>query len=217
MKRKILMWVMAMLAVAVCCSAEITGKVVGISDGDTIVVLQNNQQYKIRLYGVDTPESHQDFGTRAKQFTSEMVFNKEVRVVPEATDKYGRTVGTVYIANVCINEELIKNGFAWVYRQYCSKPECQNWLQLEDEAKNGKKGLWNDKNPLPPWEFRKNGNATSEQVITKQTGTYSGNTKSGVFHKSSCRYYNCKNCTAVFGSRDEAIKAGYKPCKICKP
>jgi len=130
---------------------EITGKVVGISDGDTITVLQNKTQYKIRLFGVDTPESHQDFGTRAKQFTADMAFKKEVRVIPETTDRYGRTVGTVFIGTVCLNEELVRSGFAWVYRQYCTKPECQNWLKLETEAKNGKKGLWAGKDPIPPW------------------------------------------------------------------
>jgi len=215
---------------------EITGKVVGISDGDTITVLQNKTQYKIRLFGVDTPESHQDFGTRAKQFTSDMAFKKEVRVIPETTDRYGRTVGTVLIGTVCLNEELVRSGFAWVYRQYCTKPECQNWLKLETEAKNGKKGLWAGKDPIPPWDFRKgvtsgqsgSDSTDSGQSVTPnsgqtdsgqsvQSGSYIGNTKSRVFHRSGCRYFGCKDCTASFGSKDEAIKSGYRPCGICKP
>jgi micrococcal nuclease len=75
----------------------IQGKVISIADGDTITVLQNSKQYKIRLYGIDTPEKKQDFGQKAKQFTSSMVFKQHVKVVVYDTDRYGRTVGVVYI------------------------------------------------------------------------------------------------------------------------
>lgn len=74
----------------------ITGKVISITDGDTITVLQDRTQYKIRLYGIDCPESHQDFGTRAKQFVSDLIFKKDVRVVQKDIDRYGRVVGIVY-------------------------------------------------------------------------------------------------------------------------
>ena len=77
--------------------APIQGKVVGIADGDTITVLQDNQQFKIRLYGIDTPEKSQDFGQKAKQFTSDMVFKQHVKVIAYDSDRYGRTVGMVYI------------------------------------------------------------------------------------------------------------------------
>ena len=77
--------------------SSIQGKVVGVADGDTITVLQNSKQYKIRLYGIDTPEKKQDFGQKAKQFTSSMVFKQHVKVVVYDTDRYGRTVGVVYI------------------------------------------------------------------------------------------------------------------------
>lgn len=109
----------------------ISGKVVGISDGDTITVLQDRTQYKIRLYGIDRPESHQDFGTRAKQFVSDLIFKKDVRVVQKDMDRYGRVVGIVYVGDTCINEEIIKAGFAWVYNQYCKDMVCRDWLILD--------------------------------------------------------------------------------------
>ena len=85
-----------------------------MADGDTITVLQNAKQYKIRLYGIDTPEKKQDFGQKAKKFTSDMVFKKDVKVISYGTGKYGRTIGVVYISKKCLNEELVRNGLAWV-------------------------------------------------------------------------------------------------------
>jgi len=130
------------------------GKVVGISDGDTITVLHNNKGEKVRLYGIDTPEKRQDFGNRAKQFTSNMVFGKYVEVDPVTKDRYSRTVGLVYINGQCLNEELVRAGFAWVYIQYCKKTICTDWSRIETAAKANKNGLWSHSNPIPPWEFR---------------------------------------------------------------
>ena len=127
----------------------------GIADGDTITVLQNNRQYKIRLYGVGSPEKKQDFGQKAKKFTSDMAFNQQVKVVAYDIDKYGRTVGMVHIGQECLNEALIKNGFAWVYRKYCKESFCNKWLGYEQEARANRLGLWRYDNPMPPWEFRK--------------------------------------------------------------
>nr|WP_319406290.1 thermonuclease family protein [uncultured Desulfosarcina sp.] len=132
----------------------IIGKVVGVADGDTITVLENRTQYKIRLYGIDTPESHQDFGNRAKQFTSDLVFGKQVCVIKKDMDRYGRTVGMVYVGDVCANEALIENGLAWVYRKYCKMEICESWLELESMAIDGDIGLWSHPNPVPPWDFR---------------------------------------------------------------
>ena len=135
----------------------ISGKVVGIADGDTITVLQDRKQFKIRLYGIDTPEKRQDFGTRAKEFTSSMLYRKQVRVVQEDIDRYGRVVGIVYVdpGETCANEEIVKNGFAWVYRKYCKRPFCSDWLRYENDAREGGLGLWIHPNPIPPWDYRK--------------------------------------------------------------
>jgi endonuclease YncB( thermonuclease family) len=102
----------------------IIGKVVAVADGDTITVLENLKQYKIRLFGIDTPEGRQDFGNKAKQLTSDLVFGKEVRVVEMDIDQYGRIVGMVYVGNECVNETLVEEGLAWVYRKYCIISVC---------------------------------------------------------------------------------------------
>jgi len=193
---------------------SIKGQVVSVSDGDTITVLQDSGQHKIRLYGIDSPEKKQDFGQKAKQFTSRMVFKQEVRVVAYDTDRYGRTVGVVYIGEKCLNEELVKNGLAWVYKKYCSDVFCNHWLKLEQEARANKIGLWVYDNPIPPWEFRRGGTDHSKD---KAEGIYHGNASSYVFHASNCKNFNCKNCSKIFQDRESAIKSGYKPCGICKP
>ena len=131
-----------------------SGLVVGVIDGDTISVLHDGKGEKIRLYGIDTPEDHQAFGKKAKQFTSGMVYGKTVKVETKDTDRYGRSVALIYVDGQSLNEALIKNGFAWVYRKYCKETFCEDWLNLEIVARYGKIGLWSEPNSIPPWEFR---------------------------------------------------------------
>ena len=211
--------ILSFLILSSISAADITGKVVGIADGDTITVLQNKQQIKIRLAGIDTPEKSQDFGSRAKKFTSDQVFKKQVRVEKMGTDRYGRIIGMIFYDGSCLNEDLVRAGYAWVYRKYCDYPICSKWMDYEKEARRKRIGLWVDSTPIPPWEYRHGGNRTSK-LVSKQdisSGAYHGNLKSHVFHKPSCKAYNCKNCTATFGNRDEAIAAGYRPCGGCRP
>jgi micrococcal nuclease len=85
-----------------------------------------------------------------------MVFGKQVRIVKQDIDRYGRIVGIVYVGAVCVNEKLVKNGLAWVYRRYCVTPICAGWLELEAQARAGKMGLWSHPDPMPPWEYRRN-------------------------------------------------------------
>ena len=200
---------------------EIIGRVVGVADGDTVTVLCNdNEQKKVRLFGIDSPEKSQDFGSKAKQLTSDLVFGKQVRVIQEDVDRYGRTVGIIYFGKLCINEEIINNGFAWVYRNYCDKPLCQEWIKKESIAKENKIGLWSQKDPTPPWDFR-HGKPRTISIASKQNNSHEGlihgNVNSRVFHTETCKYYNCSNCTENFKSKNDAINAGYRPCKICNP
>lgn len=133
------------------------GKVVGITDGDTMCVLHDNQVIKIRLWGIDCPEKHQDFGNKAKQTTSELAFGRIVEIREVDKDRYGRTVAMVTLPNgQVMNEDLIRYGMAWVYRKYCNKREVScRWLALESKAREQKIGLWSISNPTPPWEFRR--------------------------------------------------------------
>ena len=135
--------------------ADYIGRVVGVSDGDTLTLLTaEKQQVKVRLGEIDTPESKQPYGQRAKQALSDLAYNKQARVVVQDTDRYGRTVGRVYVGSVDVNAEMVKQGAAWVYRQYLKD---QSLLRLEAEAKAAKRGLWglSETERCPPWDWRK--------------------------------------------------------------
>jgi len=149
--------------------AELIGKVVGVSDGDTITVLRDKEQVKIRLSGIDAPEKAQAFGNVAKQRMSDMVFGKEVRVDDRKKDKYGRTIGRVWVASAeCQASDcpktldagmaLLTMGLAWHYKKYeMEQPEEERgqYSFAETEARGKRVGLWSDAEPVPPWRWRK--------------------------------------------------------------
>ena len=131
-----------------------SGKVIGIKDGDTVVVIDaNNTQTTLRLAEVDCPEKAQAFGTRAKQFTSDQVYLKQVKYEVTDTDRYGRSIAKIYYDdNKYLSAEIIKNGFGWQYKQYSTS---KLLAKLEQEARKNKKGLWVEPNPIYPSDFRK--------------------------------------------------------------
>lgn len=206
-----------------------SGKVVSVADGDTITVLHGGRQEKIRLYGIDSPEKGQNFGQKAKDLTSSLVAGRNIEIEQKDIDRYGRIVGLVSVDGQNLNELIIRNGYAWVYRQYCKEKFCSTWLQLEDAARQQKNGMWADPKVIPPWEFRHSNKAEVAQsqgeVDTTQVQgnkdsmgqQFHGNINSRKFHRSSCQHFNCKNCKAIFKSREEAMAAGYSPCKLCSP
>jgi endonuclease YncB( thermonuclease family) len=132
---------------------ELRGKVVGVMDGDTLEILARGRAVRIRLFGVDCPEKRQAFGQRARQFSSQMAFGKEVRVEARDTDRYGRTVGEVFLGEKSLNRELVKAGLAWWYRRYA--PGDEELRRLEEAARRERRGLWADKAPIAPWEWRR--------------------------------------------------------------
>ncbi len=150
-----------LLALACTAHAEtITGRVVGVADGDTITVLDADKvQHKIRLSGIDAPEKKQPFGNRSKESLSELAFNKTVNVETSKRDKYGRQIGKVLVNGQDVNLVQVERGMAWFYRQY-QREQSPNDRRLyeaaEDAARAGKRGLWRDADPVPPWEFRHN-------------------------------------------------------------
>ena len=137
----------------------LSGRVVRIADGDTITVLDaSNTQHRIRLQGVDAPESKQDFGTQSKQRLSSMVFGKDVTVVYEKTDQYGRLVGKVLLDGKDINLEQVRSGMAWHYKEYEREQSAEDrelYARAQDEARSARRGLWADPNPVEPGEFRR--------------------------------------------------------------
>lgn len=133
--------------------SSISGRVVGVADGDTLTVLDAEyQQHKIRLAGIDAPEKAMPFGQMGKQKLSEMCFGKEATVSVVNTDKYGRTVGDVHCDGLHANEEMVRGGYAWVYRHYDKGFE--SFYPLEQAAKEAGLGLWADADPTPPWQWR---------------------------------------------------------------
>ncbi len=144
-------------ALASVVDGEYSGKVVGITDGDTVTVLDGElRQHKIRLADIDAPEKGQPFGTRARAELGEMVFGKEVTVRPATKDRYGREVASLYLGDQgkSVNLRMVENGMAWWYTQYSRDTAFQS---AEREAKSGRTGLWADADPVPPWEWRKAG------------------------------------------------------------
>ena len=140
---------------------ELIGKVIKVSDGDTITVLDsNNQKHKVRLKGIDAPESQQTFGDISTQSLSELVYDKEVLVTWDKKDKYYRILGKVIADGRDANYEQLKKGLAWYYKQYekdLSDDDKQRYSEAEEWARNYTEGLWADSNSIPPWEFRRKG------------------------------------------------------------
>lgn len=129
-----------------------SGKVVKVSDGDTIQVMREGKAEKIRLAGIDCPESNQPFGQAAKRFTLEIAAHKIVMVEVETTDRYGRTIGEVFLPDgSSLNRRLVEEGYAWWYRRYSKNKSLE---ELESKARVKKKGLWSDPHAVAPWDWR---------------------------------------------------------------
>jgi len=133
-------------------------RVVSVADGDTIILepIEGGDRAKVRLHGIDCPESNQPYGQAAKTFVSQAVLFKKVDVqaTPQGKDRYGRIIAVVEIPGVGVLQELLlEAGLAWVYPQYCK--DCGAWEAMETEARSQKKGLWVAEKPIGPWEWRK--------------------------------------------------------------
>jgi endonuclease YncB( thermonuclease family) len=149
-----------LLALAVhATAATLAGRVVSVSDGDTITVLTaQNRQVKVRLSGIDAPEKKQPFGTFSRQTLARQVFGQAVTVQWSKTDRYGRVVGKIEIDGVDANLEQVREGSAWVYTQYLRElpsADRKRYLEAERQAQFERRGLWRDSDPEPPWQWRR--------------------------------------------------------------
>lgn len=125
----------------------------GLDFRDKLTVLDAEKvQHKIRLEGIDAPESKQAFGTRSRQALGEKVAEKEALVVWEEKDHYGRILGDIYLDGRHINREMVEDGMAWHFKRYNQSKELAD---AETAARKAGRGLWKDLQPIPPWEFRK--------------------------------------------------------------
>lgn len=219
--------------------------VLRVVDGDTIVIKLDGAQTKVRLIGVDTPETvHpqkpvEAYGKEASRFTENLLRGEQVYMEYEPganrLDKYGRLLAYVYRApdGLFVNLEIIRQGYGHAYTKYPFQ-YMDLFRDAERKARESQKGLWRvdpgkgkaiDLKALPLKEAtpgiqlkesRPPQPAAQGQSQTI-TAIYHGNQKSRIFHRPGCRYYDCANCTAIFNSKEEAIRAGYRPCGVCKP
>jgi endonuclease YncB( thermonuclease family) len=161
----------------------IQGRVVGVTDGDTIKVLVADQKLlRVRLAFCDAPEKKQAFGSRAKQAMSELVFGKEIDLRPHAIDRYGRTVAQIGVDGKDAGLEMVRQGLAWVYEQYipeASSEVQETYRKAQEEAKADQQGLRSDPNSIPPWIFRDLAKANQEHW--KPGSIYYAKTKRGEY------------------------------------
>ena len=136
--------------------ADFNGKVVKVIDGDTVDILTiKKQKIRVRLLDIDAPESNQAYGNKSKQYLASLIAGKKVFVKSSKKDIYKRTLGTIFLNKVNINAKMVESGYAWAYR-YKGVANNKLMVKIEAKAKQSKKGLWKDKKPIAPWDFRRN-------------------------------------------------------------
>ena len=144
--------------VVFCCLAlnvqaeTFDAKVIAVLDGDTVLVLRDQQKTKVRLVNIDAPEKQQPFGKRSRRALCQLVCKREVQVETQAVDQYERLLATLYVDGINVNREQVRRGMAWEYSHYHAD---KAYLALQSEAQQAKSGLWNDANPQPPWLWRR--------------------------------------------------------------
>lgn len=151
---RLLVGALVLLAACAASAETLRGKVVGIADGDTLTLLTIDRvQVKVRLAEIDAPEARQPYGQHAKQPLATLAFGNDADVTVTDHDRYGRTVGRVYVGRVDVNAEMVRSGAAWVYRRYSRDPAL---LELEGDAQRARRGLWAlpEAEQVPPWEWR---------------------------------------------------------------
>lgn len=146
------------LAAGSATAFDVTGRVVGVVDGDTLDVLSDTKElYRARLAGIDAPERGQPFGAVSKKVLSDLVFSKRVTLRGRKTDRYKRLVAKVIVGGSDANLAMVRLGYAWHYKRYESEQspaDRAEYSYAQEAAKRHRRGLWKDPQPLPPWEYR---------------------------------------------------------------
>lgn len=133
-------------------AGELRGRVVGVMDGDTLAVLDaDNQERRVRLAEIDAPEKRQPFGQRSKQSLSGLCYSRDAVIEDKGRDRYGRVIGRVNCVGIDASAEQVRRGMAWVFDRYATD---RRLYAIQEEARAARLGLWNDPAPVPPWEYR---------------------------------------------------------------
>lgn len=226
------------LAVSACVTHELppapspssdrptfTSTVLRVSDADTVTVLAHGKTEKVRLNAIDCPESNQPFGPQATLLTTQLALEKVVTVIDFGRDKYQRLLGEIVLPDGrLLGRELVREGFCWWYRKF--SPENTTLEKLETEAKEARKGLWADPNPIPPWEWRKAQRSPKNPSPSVPDLTNSqdhinigviGNQNSHRYHRPDCPGYGqiAPQNRVEFASESEAEAAGYRRAGNC--
>ena len=133
-------------------SAYIQLEDIQVIDGDTIRAEADGKELKIRLVEIDAPEMNQPFGDKSKNFLNRLLYKKNVTLISQGEDRYGRILGEIYADEESANTLMIKSGFAWVYDRYAKD---SSLYKYQDQARAKNLGLWQAKNPIAPWVWRK--------------------------------------------------------------
>ena len=187
-------------------SAEVTH----VADGDTVdVLMPPARRIRVRLHGVDTPESNEAFSDRARTFTRVLMFGRSVTIVGKDVDSYGRLVARVTVDNVDASESIIAAGMGCTFRQYASDPVLD---AAQDSARRSQRGFWAVGISQPACVARE---ARLQRATPRAATAVVGNVNSKVYHLLSCPNASCRNCTRRFATQTEAAAAGFKPAGDC--
>jgi endonuclease YncB( thermonuclease family) len=190
----------------------LSGKVVRVIDGDTLMLLVGKARRKIRLAGIDAPEEKQPFGAEAKKALSKKLFGKTVQVRVTSKDRDRTVLGVVRLEGQCVNVDLVRGGYAW---HDVDANNSRTLAKVEKQARAKKQGLWAETDPMPPWEWRRieeakqDSNATKSRSASTDKQTHWLNTRSNIRHNSRCKYYKQTKQGRMCGPNEG------KACKMC--
>jgi len=161
-----------------------TARVVDVKDGDTVEVLRSSgQTVDVRIFGIDAPESNQSYGSASTRAARRYVGGKSVRVRVEDVDRYGRAVSRIEVQGGTLGELLVGDGLAWWYRRYA--PQATELERLQQQARNANLGLWSQRNPIAPWDWRagkRSGTSTRSSSPLSSPGSRSGDQECSDFN-----------------------------------
>jgi len=141
------------LAATTAQASELRGRVVAVTDGDTLTILDaGRQRHQIRLAGIDAPEKRQPYGQRSKRSLSDLCYGRDAVIEDNGRDRYGRTIGRVRCAGIDANAEQVRRGMAWVFDRYATD---RGLYTIQAEAKAARRGLWADPSPIEPLVWRR--------------------------------------------------------------
>lgn len=192
---------------------ETTGRVVGVTDGDTLdILIPPKRRLRVRLHGVDAPEAAEPFSQQARNFLRVLMFSRDVIVRGRDVDSYGRLVARIVVDGVDASEGILLAGLACHYRRYSDDAKLE---AAEQSARTNKRGFWAQSAQQPACVAREANALSASAPRQPIVDGFIGNVSSRVFHLPSCKNASCKNCTRRFATRQEAEAAGFRPAGDC--